>query len=138
MRIGTPVFIVIPNKWRKADEDPEFVKVPGIVMSEAIPSSYVNRNTGATVQTAQVEIISLRDTTGQHDRGRRWFQSSTEPVNLLVRRFGNPISGLDVAEDGNRIAAQALWGKVEESVIDLRRRQQAARIRAERPEPAIA
>lgn len=128
MRNGTPVFIVIPNKWRAKAADPDFIKVPGVVVSDPMPSQYVNRNTGSVVQSALVEVVSLRDTTATNPAGgRRWHQQTSEPQNLLVRRFGDPIVGLDTDEAGNRMNPPALFELVEASIIDFRRRQQAAR-----------
>jgi hypothetical protein len=97
-------------------------------MSDPVPSSYVNRNTGATVQSQNVEVISLRDTTAQNpDGGRVWYQQTNEPVNLLIRRFGDPIVGLETDEAGNRMTPPALFERVEASIIDFRSRQLAAR-----------
>lgn len=136
MRVGTQVAILIPNKFKSKNTDPDFIRVPGLVVSEPIPTSYTNRNTGATIASATVEVITRRDTTGQNPNGGRvWWQATQEPSNLLVRRFGDPVVGLDVAEDGSRMTAQALWAKVEESIEDLRRRQLAAKSGAE---PAVA
>jgi hypothetical protein len=134
MRNGTPVNILIPNRFRTRKNDPEFVKVPGVVVSDPIGSSYVNRNTGATVQTANVEVISYRDTRASNPQGGRcWYQLSTEPMNLLLRRFGDAVVGLDVDEAGQRMLAPALYSKVEASIIEFRLRQSAARHRAAEP-----
>ena len=126
MRVGTPVFIVLRNKFRTTETQPQFVKVPGIVMSDPVPASYVNRNTGATVQSQNVEVVSLRDTTGQNPTGgRRWYQQTNEPVNLLVRRFES-VAGLDADEDGARMTARELYSRVEQSILEFRTRQATA------------
>ena len=126
MRVGTPIYILIRNKFKTpGDTQPEFVKVPGIVMSDPVPASYVNRNTGATVQSQNVEVISLRDTTGQNPSGgRRWYQQTNEPVNLLVRRF-DAVTGLDTDDAGARMTARDLYARVEQSILDFRMRQAA-------------
>ncbi|MEA2723036.1 MAG: hypothetical protein QOH59_807 [Gemmatimonadales bacterium] len=118
MRPGTAVSILIPNRF---GTDPDFIRVPGIVMAPPIPNSYVNRN-GATVASATVDVISLRDTRGQNPAGGRvWYQATQEPTNLLLRRFGDPVAELD------GLTAQQPWEHVAVSVEDFRRRQQAAR-----------
>lgn len=131
MRQGDAVSILIPNKFKTRKADPDFVKVPGVVVSGVIASSYTSRSTGATVPTASVEVISLRDTRGANPNGGRvWHQMSTEPLNLLLRRWGDPVAGLDVDEAGQRLPAEALYDRVEKSLIEFRLRQQAARHRA--------
>lgn len=128
MRNGTPVFIVIPNKWRSSDAEPDFIKVPGVVVSDPMPSQYINRNTGSIIQSALVEVVSLRDTTKTNPAGgRRWHQQTSEPQNLLVRRFGDPIVGLDTDSTGVPLSPPALFELVETSIIDFRRRQLLAR-----------
>ena len=126
------VNIILKNAF---GTDPQFVRVPGIVVSDPSGSSYVNRNSGAIVQSQVVEVVSLRDTTKSNPKGGRiWFQLTSEPINLLARRF-ETVTGLDVDASGQRLTAQAIFEKVEQSIFEFKTRQAATQAAAEQIDP---
>ena len=130
MRNGTPVTILIPNKFRAKKADPDFVRVPGVVVSDPMQASYTSRTSGAVIASANVEVISLRDTTRANPGGGRvWYQLSTEPINLLLRRW-DPVTGLDVDAEGQPMGVRDLYARLEGSIVEFRLRQQATRHKA--------